>query len=187
MMAKQVYIFLAEGFEELEAVAPYDVLKRNGNDVYYVSLTDRYEVRGAHGTVINAHRTLSGVRWDWADMLVFPGGFHGVHRLVVCEELKEGIRQRNRNCILGAICGAPRLLGEMGLLDGLEVACHPTCEKYLHGVTFVTDRTTVTTAYVITSQSYLTSIEFAEALGERLNNSSKFFNHYYGMSGDIEE
>jgi|GEM_PF-362295 len=115
----KVYILMADGFEECEALVPADLLMRAGAEVVLTSITDRLEVRGAHGIRVLCDKAVGGFSIDDAAMVVLPGGGEGT------ENLKASVRVQAildaavaRGLYIGAICAAPSILGEKGLLDG---------------------------------------------------------------------
>ncbi|MGQ1784076.1 MULTISPECIES: DJ-1 family glyoxalase III [unclassified Saccharicrinis] len=129
---KKVYIFLAEGFEEIEAITPIDVLRRAEIDVTTVSISDKKEVTGAHNIIIIADRIFTESNFTDADLLVLPGGMPGTLNLNEHEALKELLVDfSNRGKLIGAICAAPLVLGEKGLLKGKNATCYPGFENQL--------------------------------------------------------
>lgn len=127
-----IYVFLATGFEDIEALAPVDILRRANLPVQTVSISDDYVVFSAHGVGVQADILLSDVDFDQADMLVLPGGMPGSLNLDRCELLREGILHHYRTGKkLAAICAAPMVYGHMGLLEGLHATCYPGCESNL--------------------------------------------------------
>ena len=128
----RVLVPLAEGFEDLEAVTIVDVLRRGGVEVVTASISDAPEVRGARGIVMRADALLADVAaCDYA-AIVLPGG-EGVARLKSCPLLIDRLRrQADAGLLIGAICAAPTLLVEAGLLDEeTQVTCYPTCQEEL--------------------------------------------------------
>lgn len=116
---KKVSIFLAEGFEEVEALTPADLLRRAGAEVTLVSIGDKKEVAGSHGIIITADRLFVDTDFADADLLILPGGMPGTLNLKACDPLLELLKEHNaRGKKLAAICAAPTVLGHAGLLDG---------------------------------------------------------------------
>ncbi len=135
-MTKVAKIFLAEGFEESEALVPFDVLKRGGVDVSLVSVSDSKVVKGSHGVGIETSQNLSDVTSD-VDLVMLPGGMPGTLNLGACEPLKDLIAQCAADGrIVSAICAAPSVLGGMGLLDGRKATCYPGFEGKLTGANY---------------------------------------------------
>jgi 4-methyl-5(b-hydroxyethyl)-thiazole monophosphate biosynthesis len=132
-MAK-VYVFLADGFEDVEALIPVDVLRRGGLDVVTVSAMDGSQVvESAHGVQIVADALAEDCDFSDADLLLLPGGMPGASNLynnsMVRQALKE---QAAANKRIAAICAAPAVvLGQMGLLDGRNATCYPGFEQML--------------------------------------------------------
>jgi len=131
-MAK-VLIPLADGFEELEAVAVVDVLRRGGVEVVTASLSTGLEVRGAHGMRIAADASLAAVESDDYDAIVLPGGGEGTENLGKCDLLRRRlVRQHDEKRLLCAICAAPTVLVGAGVVDPeLQITCYPTCQMDL--------------------------------------------------------
>jgi len=122
------YVFLAEGFEEIEAITTVDVMRRAGMDVKTVSISERREVAGAHGVTVGADFTFRQVDFAGAEWLVLPGGMPGATNLASFEPLRELLV--NHKGKLAAICASPGVvLAPLGLLKGKEATCYPGFEK----------------------------------------------------------
>lgn len=136
-MAK-VYEFLANGFEDIEALAPVDILRRGGVDVKTVSITGTEWVESAHGVTVKADLTFEQAGdFSDADMLLLPGGMPGASNLNEHEGVRQALkRQYESGRRVGAICAAPMVLGSIGLLEGKKATCYPGFEKYLTGATY---------------------------------------------------
>lgn len=131
---KRVNIYLAEGFEEIEAVTVVDVLRRAKIDARMISITDRLEVKGAHEITITADEIFGKADNFKADMIVLPGGMPGTRNLGEHKGLGEvilGFAEKNK--LIAAICAAPSILGKLGLLDNKEAVCYPGFEEDLQG------------------------------------------------------
>ena len=127
---KGINIFLADGFEDIEALATGDVLRRGGMDVRLVSIYDELTVESSHGVSVIADFTLDEVDLspdgtDAADVMIFPGGMPGTRNLAACEPLMEAMRSHYAaGGTLAAICAAPGLvLSELDSLQGVEFTC----------------------------------------------------------------
>ena len=121
-----VYILLGGGFEEVEAVAPVDILRRADIEALTVSLTDDLLVRGGHGIAVQADITINEVVFDDIEMLVLPGGGGGVESIAGSTAAMDLIlRVWNAEKKLAALCAAPSLLARLDILNGLAVVCHP--------------------------------------------------------------
>jgi 4-methyl-5(b-hydroxyethyl)-thiazole monophosphate biosynthesis len=130
---KKAALFLAEGFEETEAIVTADVLRRADVDTALVSIGGRLEVKSAHGVVLKADLLLSELKGDY-DVLVLPGGMPGAAHLDACAPLKDLLAaQASAGRWVAAICAAPLVLGGMGLLKGRKATCYPGFEERLLG------------------------------------------------------
>ncbi len=149
-----VYLFLAEGFEEVEALTPVDYLRRAGISVTTVGVGGQF-ITGAHGITVKADVTEADVcaECDPIDMVVLPGGMPGTLNLAasetVCAFIKKAVE---KNAFVAAICAAPSILGEMGLLEGKEAICYPGFEEKLLGAT-VSKSTAVRDGNIITAKA----------------------------------
>lgn len=159
-----VYVFLADGFEEIEALAPVDILRRADVDVKMVSITNEYEVCGCHGIKVKADILFDQMEND-AQMLVLPGGMPGTINLgkfaPLCDMLKKA------NCTIAAICAAPSVFGQLGLLKGKKSTCYPGFEDKLEGAE-ISDLPVVVSGNVITSRGAGTAHLFGFKLLELL-------------------
>jgi len=125
-----VYILLGEGFEEIEAVAPVDILRRADIEAFTVSLTDDLLVRGGHGIAVMADITFNEVVFEDLEMLVLPGGVGGVESIAGSPAAMDLIlRVWNAEKKLAAICAAPALLARLDILNGLTVVSHPVVNE----------------------------------------------------------
>ena len=164
-MAKTV-IFLADGFEEIEALTVVDLLRRAGIDIKMASIMGKRSVTGSHGIAVEADALFEDADIEDADMLILPGGMPGTSNLFECEPLKEKIREFNdKGRMLAAICAAPTVYGRMGLLEGKKASCYPGCEKDLKGADVQTAEVTFCDNF-ITSRGMGTAISFGLAIIE---------------------
>lgn len=132
-----VYIFLADGFEETEMIAPWDILLRGGLDVKTVGVTGEY-VTGTHGMVVKSDISLNEVDEEKGEMFILPGGMPGTSNLDECEKVREIILNAHaKGKYVGAICAAPMVLGKLGVLNGKKATCFPGFEEYLEGAELV--------------------------------------------------
>ena len=126
-------IFLAEGFEEIEALCPLDIMRRAGLEVRTVGIGGKL-IKGAHGITVEADITDSEYRYLSPEMIFLPGGMPGTLNLgassVVVDTIKRAYAEKK---YIAAICAAPSILGEMGLLQGKEAICYPGFEDKLTG------------------------------------------------------
>lgn len=129
---KQVYLFLAEGFEEIEALTPVDILRRAGITCTTVSIGAKKEVTGAHNIVVTADKLFDEINSFDADAVILPGGGVGTANLKAHKGVQAVIQKfYDEKKLVCAICAAPTILGEMGLLKGLHAVCYPGLEEKL--------------------------------------------------------
>lgn len=158
---KKIAVHLAEGFEEIEAVSIIDVLRRAGFEVIIVSVTGEIEVTGSHKIKITADRLFEDIDYLTIDMLVLPGGMPGSKNLKEHIGLAEQIISFNdTGKPLGAICAAPMVLGNLGILKNMEATCYPGFEGELHGA-IVTENSVEQSGSVITGKGAGVAIEFS--------------------------
>ncbi len=132
-----IYVFLATGFEDIEAIAPVDIMRRAGLEVQTVSITGEEIVTSAHGVGIASDLLLSDVDFSSAEMLVLPGGLPGSTNLDACKPLTEAIKRHfESGGPIAAICAAPLVFGHLGLLKGRRATCYPGVERELAGATY---------------------------------------------------
>lgn len=131
---KKVAVFLANGFEEIEALATVDILRRAGIPVQTVSITDDLMVLGAHNITVLADTLYNNIDFSELDVLVLPGGGVGAENLNKHEKLKKHLSKFvSENKQVAAICAAPAVLGGLGLLKDKEATCYPGFESKLTG------------------------------------------------------
>lgn len=141
---KTVYLFLATGFEEIEALTIVDMLRRAEIDITTVSISRNLQVEGAHGITVTADCTWVELSTEDADWLILPGGMPGTKHLGECKPLVSLLqRQAAANKNIAAICAAPSVLGQAGLLNGYKATCYPGFEQFLTGATVTGDNVTV--------------------------------------------
>lgn len=168
-----IYVFLAEGFEDIEALAPVDIMRRAGLEVETVSVTDNQVVVSSHGVPMLADRILPALDFDDADMIVLPGGLPGATNLDESEELRAGIMQLySEGKPLAAICAAPLVFGHLGILKGIKATCYPGFETELEGATY-TAALCERDGQFITACGPGAAMEFGYALCERMGKSDE--------------
>ena len=164
----KVYIFLADGFEEIEALTVVDLLRRAQIDIDMVSITGSLQVTGSHQISVMADVLFEDAKFDDADMLVLPGGMPGTKNLKNHEGLDKLLRKfHGENKNIAAICAAPTVLGNKGFLQGKRATCYPGCEDELTGST-VLYHDVVEDGNIITSRGLGTAIDFALAIIKKL-------------------
>lgn len=167
-MDSKVYIFLAEGFEELEALAPLDILRRAGFEVETVSITKEMEVVGSHGLRVFCDTTINLISPEIAELLILPGGMPGSDNLAACEILSKILTKQNEaGKWIAAICAAPYVLGELGILQGKQATCYPGYESKLRGAEFV-QKPVVVSQNVITGNGAGAAVRFAFTIVAKL-------------------
>ncbi len=163
---KKVLIFLTEGFEEMEAATPVDLLRRAGVDCKTVSMTGKREVTGAHGISFVADLLFDEEVAKAADGIVLPGGMPGTANLQKHQGLKKVLRYFDEEKkLISAICAAPMILGEMGLVKGREATIYPGMEDFLTGALPV-QTPICKDGHILTSRAPGTAIPFALKLVE---------------------
>lgn len=164
---KNIFVFLAEGFEEIEALTPVDVLRRAGLVVQTVSIMDEQVVAGAHGVPVLADKMFAEINPEDAEMILLPGGLPGATNLDAHEGLGQLISDfAKAEKPLAAICAAPLVFGNRGLLQGKKATCYPGFETYLQGAEY-TAALVEKDANFITGKGPGAAMEFAFAIVER--------------------
>lgn len=168
-----VYVFLAEGFEETEAVAPIDVLRRAGIEVCTVGVGGRRQITGAHGIPITADRSDDTLPDGEPEMIVLPGGMPGTRNLEASRAVLSCIdRCAEKGIWIGAICAAPSILGHKGLLKGRRVVCFPGFEPELAGA-ILEKGPVCEDGNIITAKGPGVAVEFGLALAAKLKGAHK--------------
>lgn len=152
-----VYIILADGFEEIEAVSPYDVLKRGGVEVKFASVSGRV-VTGSHGIKITAECGIEEA--SDGELIVIPGGMRGVKNLLASEKTIEAVSGYYASGRpVAAICAGPMVLTKAGVLSGKRAVCYPGLEDNMSGL-MSQEKNTVTDGLVTTSRAAGSAIDF---------------------------
>lgn len=154
-----VNILLANGFEEVEALTPCDMLRRAEIEVNLVSAQEDLYVTGNHGICVKCDKMLDEI--SECDMVILPGGLPGVPNLMANKSVMDLVAaQIKNNKRVGAICAAPWILGELGLTDGRKATCYPGFEDKLKGAEISSEKA-VTDGLVTTSKAAGTAMDFA--------------------------
>lgn len=174
------YLFLAEGFEEIEAIATVDVLRRAQIDVKVVSISDSKCVKGAHGVCVCADAILQSAavavsdnekyKLEEADWLILPGGMPGATNLVECKPLTDLLKKHFANGgRIAAICASPAVvLSPLGIVNSLKATCYPGFEPQLEkGGAIATGQRVVLDENVLTANGPATAIDFGLAIAEQ--------------------
>lgn len=161
---KEVYVFMADGTEEIEALTVVDLLRRAQISVSTVSVNNAEYITGSHGIVIKMDKGIDSVDWDNACMLVLPGGKVGTDNLMGCAALCDKLKEfAAAGKYVAAVCAAPSVLGVNGILKDKKATCYPGFEEKLIGAECVKEPV-VKDGNVITSRGLGTSIEFAASI-----------------------
>ncbi|MDR0292722.1 MAG: DJ-1/PfpI family protein [Oscillospiraceae bacterium] len=160
-----VYLFLADGVAEMEAVTVTECLRRGGAAVQTVGVTGM-TVTGARGMKLLADIPLADMPDGPYELLVLPGGLRGVENLAASETMRELVRDALMSGMpLGALCAAPKMLAGMGLIEARTVTCHPSvAEEVRQGGAYVLDRPWVREGALVTGRGPGASIAFGIAL-----------------------
>ena len=149
---EKAYVFLADGFEEIEGLTVVDILRRAGADTQTVSVMGRKEITGRHRITLQADLVFEETSFEDGTLFVLPGGMPGKR--------------------VAAICAAPSVLGDLGLLEGKHAACYPGFEDRLKGAQ-VEFTPVVTDGNITTSRGMGTAIPFALSLAAQLTGTEK--------------
>ena len=172
-MDKKIAVHLADGFEEIEAISIIDVLRRAGLRVVTVSVTGKLEVNGAHQIKVLADKLFESVDYSDVYMIVLPGGMPGASNL----NAHEGLRQQIKTFVaedkqLAAICAAPLVFGNLGILAGKQAVCYPGFESHLKGADIL-QVPVVESGNIITGRGPGVAIQFALKIVEKLVSAEK--------------
>lgn len=155
-----VYMFLADGFEEVEALCPLDILRRASVEVTTVGV-GKDMIRGAHGITVCADIPDVMYRDSAPDMIILPGGMPGAANLDECKTVDAALKAASRKgAYMAAICAAPFVLGKRGLLEGKRAVCYPGFEDRLEGAEIEDVATVVRDGNVITAKGMGAAFEF---------------------------
>lgn len=162
---RRAALFLADGCEEIEALTVSDLLYRAGVPCTLISIMGRREITSSHGIVITAQTIIEDINIEDYDMLILPGGIPGTPNLAACAPLTEAVaafagREADGKAV-AAICAAPSILANLGLLDGKRATCNPCADEFLkeHEAIHL-ESPVVKDGNLITSRSMGTAIDF---------------------------
>lgn len=166
----KVYVFLADGFEEIEGLTVVDLLRRAKVETEMVSIMDTKQVKGSHGIEVSADGMFADYDYADATLLVLPGGMPGTLNLGnhegLCELLKKHYSEEK---MVAAICAAPSVFGQLGFLEGRIATCYPGFETKLNGAIVCATKVAVD-GNVVTAKGMGTAIDFSLKLIELLVN-----------------
>ena len=167
-----IYMFLADGFEEVEALCPLDILRRAGLEVTTVGVGGKDLIVGSHGIAVQADIPDVMYRDSAPDMIILPGGMPGSTNLDESKTVDAALRvAAKRGAYLSAICAAPMVLGKRGYLEGKKAVCYPGFEEYLAGTTVSETDTVVKDGNVITAKGMGAAFEFGLELVRALKDN----------------
>jgi 4-methyl-5(b-hydroxyethyl)-thiazole monophosphate biosynthesis len=168
-----IYVFLAAGFEEVEALTPVDLLRRAGHEVQLVGVTGK-TVTGSHGIEVTCDITVSAiVLGNDLELIVLPGGMPGTLNLEKSEAVQTAVDFcYDREILIGAICAAPSILGHKGLLNGREAIAYPGFETQLTGAK-ISASSVVQDDFIITAKGAGVAVPFGLKLVEALCGAEK--------------
>lgn len=167
----KICVFLAEGFEEIEAVAPIDIFRRAGIEVLTISVTGNKVVNGAHAIPVLADILFEDAGFVTDDFLFLPGGMPGTTNLGNHEGLRKLIVEKySQGGNLAAICAAPSILGNLNMLNGKEAICYPGFESALKGAS-LSEQKVVQSGNVFTAKAAGVAIEFALRIVENIKGA----------------
>ena len=170
-MSKKIAVFLAEGFEEAEAVIPIDIARRAGIEVTVISVSDSLFVTGSHNIQVKADQLLADTDTDSYDMLMLPGGMPGTVNLEGSDKVREALTRADKNGkYLAAICAAPRLLGSLGILDGKRATVYPGNGDYMKNAVYESEAKAVSDKNVITARGMGCAVEFGKEIAAALTD-----------------
>ena len=170
---KKVLVFLVNGFEEIEAMAPIDLLRRAGIIVDTVSINEDNQVTSSRKITVLTDKIINEINFENYEMIVLPGG-PGTENYMKSEKLLEKLKEFSINRKLGAICAAPTILSALGILNGKQAICFPACEPDLiKDGAIIVNQDVVKDNNIITSRGAGTAIDFSLALIEELLGKNK--------------
>ena len=163
-----IYMLLGTGFEETEAIAPLDLLRRADIPVTTVGLNGKV-IYGSHGIGVTADLEISQLDLTTLDGIILPGGLGGVASIRACRQAMDALKfAADNGKFVGAICAGPTVLADLGITDGKNATCYPGCEDGMGSANMVADAAAVRDGHIITGTSAGTAIPFGLALIEAL-------------------
>lgn len=160
-------MYFATGFEEVEAIATLDVIRRADIDIISVGVGSKL-ITGAHNITVQCDATLNEVSLDKVEGIILPGGMPGTINLFESREVMKNLDYcASNNKLIAAICAAPLILGRKGILKGKNATCFPGFEDELIGAT-ISEKYVVTDGNVITARGMGSAVQFGLAIVEKL-------------------
>lgn len=165
----KIAVFFADGCEEIEGLTVVDMLRRAKLEVVSVSITGTKEIHGSHDIIFQADTVFEGAKMDSFDGVVLPGGLKGTANLAAHEGVVSVIKEfAAAGKLVAAICAAPSVLGQAGVLNGKHATCHPGWEEKLTGAV-ASQESVVIDGNIITSRGMGTAIDFSLAMIQYLS------------------
>ncbi len=167
-----VYMFLGTGFEETEAIAPLDLLRRAGVEVKTVGLNGKV-ITGSHGIGVVADMEIADLDISDAEMIILPGGLGGVASIRACEKAMQALEEAwKADKFTAAICAGPTVLADLGITNGKNATCYPGCEDGMGNANIVCEAA-VQDGRVITGTSAGCAVPFGLKLIEALKGADE--------------
>ena len=168
-----VYVLLGTGFEETEAIAPIDLMRRAGIPLLTVGLNGKI-IRGGHGIGVDADITVDEMDLTDLEMIVLPGGLGGVASIRGCQAAMDAIAFAHANHrFVAAICAGPTGLADLHITDGREATCYPGCESGMGSALMAEGKAAVRSGHIITGTSAGCAVPFGLALIEVLKGKEE--------------
>ena len=173
-MSKKVYIFLADGFEDIEGLTVVDLLRRAGIDIKTVSIKETTQIQTSHGITMLTDTTFAETDFTDADMLVLPGGMPGTKYLAAYKPLTDLLTDFNNKGKIAAICAAPSVFSGLGFLKGRKATSYPSfMEVIAKDGAQTSEDSVVVDGNITTSRGLGTAVDFALSLIAQLENDEK--------------
>lgn len=168
-----IYTFLADGFEEIEALCPVDLMRRAGLTVTTVGIGSK-EIVGSHSISVIADLIDTDVCFEPIDLIFLPGGMPGTKNLDASDAVHRALDLAiEQNAYIAAICAAPMILGKRGMLNGKQAVCYPGFENYLDGAYIPCDKRVLIDGKIITAKGMGVACELGLTLVEILCGKDK--------------
>lgn len=169
----EVCMFFGTGYEEVEALAAIDVMRRAGIEVDMVSVTGEKQVTSSHKVTVTMDALLEDIDFEQVKMIVLPGGMPGTTNLENCAPLMEQVDKfYEQKKAIAAICAAPSILGHRGMLKGRKACCYPSFESHLEGAE-VTKNPCEVSGHIITARGMGAAVDFGLAIVAYLRGKEK--------------
>lgn len=165
-------VFLADGFEECEALIVVDILRRAGIETVMASIGEQLEVDSSRHIVVKADAMAADVDYDSTDLVILPGGRLGTENLKYSSIVQDTVKNFAEDKMVAAICAAPSIIAGLGLLDGKHATCHPDYENQMHGA-ILTNASVTVDGNIITGQGLGATFDFAFEIVRQLVGEEK--------------